>query len=170
MKEKIIFKEEQHFLNTWLFYLVLGCVTLAIAGMIIPIWIQRDTIESIAFPVVPLLIILAIILFFIRSKLYTIIDESAIYYRFPPFINYEKKLTKSDISELYVRKYKPIWEYGGWGYRIRFGKGKALNVSGNQGLQIVLSNGKGLLIGTQKPEQMRRVIKRLKENWGMGHG
>ena len=100
-----------------------------------------------------------------RSKLETVIDDRAVYYRFPPFVNREHRLTQEDISEIYVRKYRPIWEYGGWGYRIRPGKGKALNVSGNIGLQIILKNGKALLIGTAKREELERAVRRLKENW-----
>ena len=170
MKAKILFKEEQRFLNTWLFYAVLGCSALATLGMAIPVWVRKETVESLAILAVPLLVVLAVILFFIKSKLCTKIDSNTIYYRFPPFIHYEKKLHKQDIIELYVRKYKPIWEYGGWGYRIRLGKGKALNVAGDQGLQIVLSNGKGFLIGTQEPEKLRRAIKKLQENWERENG
>jgi hypothetical protein len=42
--------------------------------------------------------------------------------------------------------------YGGWGIKRGIG-GLAYNVSGNQGLQLVLTDGRKILIGTQKPEQ-----------------
>ena len=59
-----------------------------------------------------------------------------------------------------VRRYSPILEYGGWGYRP--GRKKlALNVSGNQGLEIKFRNGRKLMIGTQKREDLERVIRRL---------
>jgi len=170
MKKKILFKEEQKLLNTLLFYVFLFFSVLAIAGMLIPIWLKEGTFESLALPIVPILIIISITFFFIRAKLETTIDEEAIYYRYPPFVNKEKKVSKQEVNECYVRKYKPIWEYGGWGYRVRLGKGKALNVAGNMGLQLVLSNGKGLLLGTQEPDKMKRAIKRLKENWDTGNG
>lgn len=102
-------------------------------------------------------LILIWILFFL--KLNTKIDEQGIHYSFWPFIARSKVIDWSEIKECYVRKYSPLGEYGGWGYRIRLGKGgKALNVKGNMGIQIVFRNDKKLLIGTQKEEQARSVI------------
>lgn len=66
------------------------------------------------------------------------------------------------IDSAYVRSYNPIGEYGGWG--IRGGKlwskskGKAINVSGDIGIQLELKNGDKLLIGTQKKEEARSVL------------
>ena len=64
------------------------------------------------------------------------------------------------ISKAEVRKYNPITEFGGWGYRWGFG-GTAVNISGNMGLQLDLSNGKKLLIGTQGPDELRSVLQRM---------
>jgi hypothetical protein len=48
-------------------------------------------------------------------------------------------------------------EYGGWG--VKYGwAGKAYNISGNRGVQLKLSNGKGLLIGSQRPEELAQAI------------
>ncbi|MCQ0110186.1 hypothetical protein JGC31_01235 [Zhouia sp. CL16] len=58
-----------------------------------------------------------------------------------------------------VIKYNPIKDYGGYGWRIGFrGKGKALNIRGNKGIQIIYKNNKKLLIGTQKPELADKTI------------
>ena len=55
-------------------------------------------------------------------------------------------------------------EYGGWGLRYGFfGKGRALNVSGNTGLQIEFNNGKRLLIGTNKPRELKEVLTKLNQ-------
>jgi hypothetical protein len=56
-----------------------------------------------------------------------------------------------------VITYRPIIDYGGWG--VRFGrKGMAYNVSGNIGLLISRKNGKTILIGTQKPDEMKEKL------------
>ena len=63
-----------------------------------------------------------------------------------------------NIKKCEVRKYSPIKECGGWG--IKYGrKGKAYNVSGNFGVQLEFTKGKPLLIGSQNPEKLARVIK-----------
>ena len=106
-----------------------------------------------------------IIALYTVMRLQVSIDNSAIYYRFPPFIRVEKILTNLDIRTINVRKYRPIWEYGGYGFRVRFRSGKALNIAGKYGLQLVLSNGKRLLLGTQKPQELKQALVRLKESW-----
>ena len=61
------------------------------------------------------------------------------------------------MSQYQTRQYKPIREYGGWG--IRYGRGgKAYNVSGNKAVQLVLKNGKRLLIGSQRPDKLVEAI------------
>ena len=144
MKGKIQFSEKQSFRNTWMFYLVLVIAVLSVIGALVPIWTNPGDIEAIIGMLIAGIVCLGLVFMLGFSKLETIIDDKAIYYRFPPFVNREQRIDKGDVSELYVRKYQPIWEYGGWGYRIRPGKGKALNVSGNMGLQVIKINGKAL--------------------------
>jgi len=65
----------------------------------------------------------------------------------------------NEITQSYVRKYNPITEYGGWG--LRWGlKGKAYNMSGNKGIQLVLNGNIRLLIGTNKAEEADEVLRR----------
>ncbi len=92
-------------------------------------------------------------------RLRTKINQDGISFTFKPFINKPKVFKWENIKEAYVRKYKPIWEYGGWG--IRYGlKGRAYNMSGNKGLQLILNSGKKILIGTQKPEELENFLKK----------
>ena len=50
-------------------------------------------------------------------------------------------------------------DYGGWGIRFS-GKGKAYIAKGKHGLYIQLFTGKNLLIGTSKPEELQRFLKK----------
>ena len=105
------------------------------------------------------------ILFFIL-KLETEVHSDGLYVRFYPMHIRFRKFTGKDLADHYSRTYKPIREYGGWGIRCSFtGKGRAYNVSGNKGVQFVLTNGKKLLIGSQKPDEFVAAIdKMLKQN------
>lgn len=70
------------------------------------------------------------------------------------------------MKKVYVRKYLPLREYGGWGLRWGiFGSGTAYNISGNMGIQLVLQNGKKILVGTQKAEECRRILEQLGQYW-----
>jgi len=96
----------------------------------------------------------------LKVKLVTEINRDAIRYRFYPFILRDRFIYWQDIEKAYVRQYKPMIEYGGWGIRYGF-NGKALNIKGNKGLQLELKNGKKLLLGTQKPEELEELLRTL---------
>lgn len=63
-----------------------------------------------------------------------------------------------DIVEAEARKYRPLAEYGGWGMRWGIG-GQCWNVSGDVGVQLVLRNGKRVLIGSLESEELARRIR-----------
>ena len=88
--------------------------------------------------------------------LITEIKGDSIHIKFSPFTT--RIIPFSEIIKYEIRQYRPIIEYGGWG--IRFNKsGKAYTVSGNIGIQIQMSTGKGILIGTQQPNEFLQAMK-----------
>lgn len=102
---------------------------------------------------------LLILILFLKAELTTYIDQKGIKIKFPPFRFKFISFNWTDIEKCEVRKYKSIMEFGGWG--IRYGlKGKAYNVKGNKGIQIQLKNGKRILIGTQKLDEVEKLIKK----------
>jgi len=109
------------------------------------------------------LVLLSIGLLYI-FKLKTTIDEKGIHYRFIPFHRKIKTISWQDLEICEVRKYNPLSEYGGWGYKFNFSGEGALNVRGNMGIQLKLKSGKKLLIGTQKPKDAQLVIDRYFKN------
>jgi hypothetical protein len=114
----------------------------------------------------PMLITAVVVLFisvlFYFTKLETRLDESGVTIRFFPFQRVYYYVRWDEITDVSVRKYNPIMEYGGWGLRYSFKNGKAYNISGNQGLQLVLKSGKKFLIGTQKSAELQQYLGQLK--------
>lgn len=114
-------------------------------------------------------VMLILFIFFIALKLTTRINTEGIYYRFYPFHFKEKFIAWNSLSDAYMREYNSFYEYGGWG--IRYGSpktGQAINTttSCNKGLQLQFANGRRLLIGTQKPDELESVIKQV---WASGY-
>ncbi len=102
---------------------------------------------------------LSISLLFLTAKLETEIDEVGIHVRFKPLFWKFKTFQWSEIDKAYCRKVNPLFEFGGWGYRIGLGgRGHAYLISGKDGLQIELKNGKKRLIGTKHPEGVNEVL------------
>ncbi|ARV16965.1 hypothetical protein BTO07_16995 [Polaribacter sp. SA4-12] len=77
-----------------------------------------------------------------------------------------KLIPWNEIYKAGIRTYLPISEFGGWGLKGGFffnkGREKAINVSGNIGIQLILKNGEKLLIGTQKKEEAISVLNTYK--------
>lgn len=113
------------------------------------------------------LILSAILVFlvnilFVVMRLETIIKEDGIYYKFFPFHFVFRKIAWTQVQDVWIRTYSPIAEYGGWGPRSG-PSGQAFNVRGSQGLQVVLTNGNKVLFGTQKPEEVNKVLETLNQ-------
>lgn len=151
------FYEIQKF-NKWYIRLILLIPILIFIGGIITGKLEGE--EKIPM-IVSVVVVVFIFVLFIFTKLETRIDEAGITIRFFPFQRIYYYVKWDEVSEVSVRTYKPIREYGGWGIRYSLKNGKAYNVSGNKGLQLTLVSGKKFLIGTQKPEQLEAFLHEL---------
>ena len=95
--------------------------------------------------------------FLYRTGLDVQLSSEAIHLRFWPFHFKPRTFYFSDIDNAEAVTYSPLKDYGGWG--IRYGaKGKAYNVSGNQGVVITLETGQSILIGSQRHEELSSLI------------
>ena len=159
-----IFVETQRFRSVWVYLII------ALLGGLVAWGIVQQVILGVPFGNNPApdwfllvmgLLPLALVWLFRRTILSTKIDQTGIHYRFAPFLNKWKVKNWKEIQKAEIVTYKPLRDYGGWG--IRYGlKGKAYNVAGNQGLSIQLKNGKKLLLGTQKADEMKQFLVDLK--------
>lgn len=143
----------------WVMLLVLGIALLMWWGFIQqivlgepwgsnpgPDWIMWLTwlIFGIGFPVA---------FYFMRMIVAVMDDHVSI--RYVPLA--KRDISFTEIVEVKARTYSPIREYGGWGIR-GIGKRKAYNVSGNRGVEVTLFDGRSILIGSQKPEELALAI------------
>ncbi|SRR5690554_3036720 len=166
MQQKKLFEETQRFNQWWIWLIHLINIVMFLifaAGVYIQV-IKGDTFGSKPAPDAVLiggailLLLMCLILFV--SSLKTYITKDKICFRFTPFHLKEQEYLISDIRKMEVVKYSPIGEYGGWGIR-GFGSDKAFNVKGSMGLRILFKDGKKRLIGTQKPDELQKVINEL---------
>ena len=135
------------------------------------------------------LIMLILMVYMLRIDLKTFVDKDGIQISMWFFPFYTKTIFFSweDISEITVKKYNPILMYGGWGIRrgslnlsISFGKMRyparrgffggfnniAYTMYGNKGIQFVYKNKKNVLIGTNRPEELSEVLRKLCKSEG----
>lgn len=159
-----IFNETQVFDQWWL-----QLMNLAMVGFLVYshyTWhILAENVGNVAADdrqgqIISSLVLIGVLLLFYVIRLKTHIDEKGITYRFVPFHRKPITIPWRDIKSCEVRKYSPLKEYGGWGLKYGLKGGKAVNVKGNMGIQLLLHSGKKILIGTQKPKAAKQTIRR----------
>ncbi|MEM9259217.1 MAG: hypothetical protein AAGA62_06185 [Bacteroidota bacterium] len=145
------FNESQKFNQWWLWLLNIG---LFIMLLLVGIDGFERTESWEAFIGVGVMALTMILLATIELR--TKITADGLEVKFWPFA--KKRIFRSEIKKAQVRKYSPLREFGGWGYRIGPG-GKAFNMYGNQGLQLEMTDGEKLMIGTQRPEELAEFMR-----------
>ena len=157
-----IFREVQRFSQPLRLF---ALVSMAAGGTILAIVMARRGSEensvSLLGQMLALIAVLGVGVLFFTVRLETEVRPDGLYVRFFPFHVHYRRFSAADIAQYYARTYRPILEYGGWG--IRCGrKGRAYNMKGNRGVQLVFTDGKQLLIGSQKPEELVEAIRSVK--------
>lgn len=162
------FHEEQKFEQRWLWVLILllAAATLGVFGwglieqfVFHRPWGDRPLSDAalVATSCTALLFVGVMIYIFYTLCLVIRLDEAGVYVRFVPFPG--TVIRYVDIMECAARTYRPLAEYGGWG--IKYGRsGKAYNISGNRGVQLVLRSGKRILLGSQRADELAAAINR----------
>lgn len=163
MTQEILFVEKQRFSQWWI-WLLLGSFTFVL-GYIFAQEVKNganfNDLITTGNLIIWLLFLLLTFALFYFSQLKTTITKEGIIISFFPFLR-KKMYGWEDIEKAYTRTYSPIWEYGGWGIRYGFKNGMAYNISGKEGLQLVLKNGKKILIGSKKVVAINRILEENK--------
>jgi hypothetical protein len=167
MINETLFTEKQRFKHRWLCLILLGPAVLAGYGVITQVVFGNqfgnkpsNNLELLLVSGLTLLITISITFLIISLSLETLISKDGIYVKFFPFHFSFRYYPWEHVHKSYVRQYKPIQEYGGWGLR-GLGKNKAFSVSGNQGLQLELEENRRLLIGTKKPNEIIETLRKI---------
>ncbi len=162
MKDYHRFSETQKFRQWWLWFLFAGIKGVMGFFIVTQVLFGKPFGSSLvdnALLLIGFLFMLILSLLFFIMKLETRISDTGIAVRFFPIQLKFRNYNWEDIEEVYLREYAPLAEYGGWGIRYSLvGKGRAFNVSGRTGLQLVFKDGRKLLIGTSKPDDIMQVL------------
>lgn len=158
MNESILFSEKQAFRQYWLWFLLL-----TFNGILVYTMIPYIRNHQFGHLTVPILAVILLDLLFIFARLETKITQESITVHYFPFLRNPRSYPWENIRKATVRKYNPLLGFRGWGVRYRFKGGTAYNVSGQYGLQLEFHDGKRILIGTRKPEQLNEIINQIRQ-------
>jgi hypothetical protein len=170
---QVIYKEVQYIRQKYLIYLVVFAALVPLIFFIIAIIFQigfgiefgnqpMTNTSLVISGVFSLIFAILLLLFFKTSNLTIEVRTDGFYYKYFPFHIKFHQILKSDVKNVYLRKFSAIGEFGGWGIRFGFGiRGKGYIVSGNTGVQFILNNDKKILFSSENPEKMKIAIEKV---------
>jgi hypothetical protein len=165
---RLLFEEEQRFVGTWIMIPVLAVVVLGwyffVRQVVMGEPVGNRPADDWGIVILWLTAGILMPLFFVSLKLTVRVTPEQIHMRFSPL--YKRTIPMGEVKTCAMRTYRPIREYGGWGVRCGFKRGMAYNVSGNEGAQLELTNGKKVLIGSQRANELASAINRAMKPHG----
>ncbi|QSE97141.1 DUF6141 family protein [Fulvivirga lutea] len=166
-----VFVETQRFNQIWLWVLIIALDTVFLTlfakavyyQLYLGIPIGNNPISNTGLILLSMFVILllagiTLLLFF--SRLHTRIENDGVSFKFNPFMGKWKNIPIVDIQHFEVKKFNPITEFGGWGYRKVSGK-LLVNTSGNTALFIKTIQNQLIVIGTQFPDEVANTMQKL---------
>ena len=164
------FREAQGFRQWWLWALLLasalGTVGLFGYGIYVQLiegtpWGDRPMSDAglLATGVATTVLMVGMAVLVLSARLITEVRSDGLYVRFFPFR--WKAIPFETIASYQTQTYRAIRDFGGRG--IRWGRdGKAYIVAGNEGLQLLLNDGRRVLIGSQRPQELEAAVRTWK--------
>ena len=167
-QDNVLFREVQRFRQPWLWAIMLGCTLPIIAyfgyGMVKQLILHQEwtgsgksDAELLIGGTIAIVVTLITLSLFGFLRLITEVRSDGLYVRFFPFHFSFKRIPLEDVETFEAVTYRPLLQYGGWGIRFTRG-GKTYNVSGNRGVRLNFTNGRHLLIGSHKANELTQAI------------
>jgi hypothetical protein len=152
-----VFSETQWFIRRWWWIIVL-----LMAGAV---WIGYSSpqynLKSRLMLSLPGVLVLLVAGLLALLRLEVRLDDEGVHYRYFPLLPRWRHWPWSEFKQVFARSYSPLGDYGGWGLRGISGN-KAYNVWGKEGVQLIFKSNNRLLLGTQRPDELRTALRGLK--------
>ncbi|MCC9137963.1 DUF6141 family protein [Pontibacter silvestris] len=166
MAETVLFQEKQRFRQLGLWTVVLAFAAIFWVGFVYQVLLSgtygNNPVSDVELSVVFAVVGVYLPLFFYKMNLTTEVLPGMLQVYFSPFHLNPVRVPLRLVRTYEKVVYSPIGDYGGWG--IRWGrKGKAYNMSGNEGVELLFYNKKPLLIGSQRAHELYQAIRQAKE-------
>ncbi|WP_136601547.1 hypothetical protein [Salinigranum halophilum] len=149
MNQEPAYREVQQFRQRLLWILLGGIALLMLA------------LGPVSWPGLAIIVVVATFLYSLRLE--TEVRADGIYLRMWPLHRSFRQIAWSDIKRYESKTYRPLRDFGGWG--IRWAPGKiAYNVRGNRGVWLERTNGRSVLVGSQRVEELVTAVDEVYED------
>lgn len=156
----VLFSESQRFRQWWLHLIVLFPMVVAWSAF----WQQivrgepfgRDPASDGVIWLIFLGAGVLLPLAFLSVRMRTEVRPGEVLVRFPPFR--ARRVDLDEVLDVRVVDYRPLAQYGGWGYRRTLSGDVAFILTGRQGVRLGLPEGRHLLVGSRRPDELAGAI------------
>jgi hypothetical protein len=159
-----LYHEVQRFRQWWVWALVSGAATLAWLAFIRQIVLAQPIGNNPApdWGVWLLWLFIGVGLpgFFRYLRLVLDVTADEIVIRFRPL--HRRAIPLNEVQEFQPRKYSAVKEYGGWGIKGWSQQKVAYNVSGDEGVELTLRDGRRVMLGSQRAPELAQAIESAK--------
>jgi hypothetical protein len=165
VSEPSLFHEEQQCRQGWVWLIVLAVAGLTwwtfIRQVVLGHPIGEEPLPDWVAWLVLLIIGVGLPLLFLRLRLIVDVTAEQVVIRFSPLSR--RVIPIADIEAANARTYDPIKEYGGWGIKGWSRRSMAYNMSGNRGVELTLRDGRRVMLGSQRADELAQVIERQRK-------
>ncbi|HMJ67322.1 MAG TPA: hypothetical protein VK508_00420 [Cyclobacteriaceae bacterium] len=164
-----LFEEKQRFSQWWLWTIIVSAsaIVLGIFGHALYIqlvlgqqWgdkpISNDTLIMLSLFNATAVIVMLLVFF--NAMLEVVVDKSSVSWRFFPLFRKWRRIERENILDFGTRKYY----MKGYGFHRDLRGNKRITVKGHDGIEITLTNGSKLMLGTQQPGEFLSAIEKMK--------
>jgi hypothetical protein len=159
-----IYSEVQRFRQWWVWTLVSGAAALAWWAFIRQIVLGQPLGDNPSpdWGVWLLWVFIGIGLpsLFFLLRLVLEVTSDGIVIRFRPL--HRRIIPLAEVREFQVRQYSAVKEYGGWGIKGWSQQKVAYNVSGNEGVELTLRDGRRVMLGSQRASELAQALESAK--------
>lgn len=142
-----MFEERQ--MLSWKVVLVIAVLVL---GIDVGVWLSDS---DHGLPIWISSVVVALLLAMTRMRTIVMPDELEV----KMFLVLPHRCAIDDVDRWEVVEYRPLRDYGGWGWRWGGPKrGWCYTMRGNRGVLVHLRNGKRFLVGSQRPDELAAAI------------
>lgn len=98
------------------------------------------------------------------AHMVTTVDDSDLTIGFWPLP--ARRIPLANIDSAVAVDHHPLRHFGGWGRRWHPTRGSAYSMSGGRGVQLVLIDGRRVIVGSQRAEELSATLRRRRHQVG----
>ena len=155
------YREVQYIRQTWITAILVVPLGIVLFGLFQQVVLGRPwgnkPVSNQAFILIGTALC-AFVVWLLNLKMVTEVRPDALFVGFR-VLWWPRRIAMQEIASARAITYRPIAEYGGWGMRWSFrDSSMAYTARGDRAVEIVLQDGRRILIGSQRPEELETAI------------